>query len=189
MDSTIYIYMIVALLPLAAAMVLFQQNPYHALVIRGILGAIAALVYSLLGAADVALTEALVGTLLAITLYAIAVRSSLILRLGVLKPSQAQELTIFADLQRIFKNYYLRIEEIVYPSPEALAQALVHKEVHVTYLPWSASSGAEMLHSKETVTTRLPYLYEVMRDKLEPQINLHLSPPAPEKVASTGGQH
>jgi putative multicomponent Na+:H+ antiporter subunit B len=38
-----------------------------------------------LGAADVALTQALMGTLLAITLYAIAVRSSLVMRLGVLE--------------------------------------------------------------------------------------------------------
>jgi putative multicomponent Na+:H+ antiporter subunit B len=78
------LFAIVALLPIAAVMTLLQKNPYHALVVRGILGAIAALVYSLLGAADVALTEALVGTMLAITLYIIAVRSSLVLRLGVL---------------------------------------------------------------------------------------------------------
>ena len=53
-----YLYMIVALLPLTALMLTLQVNPYHALVIRGILGAIAALVYVVLGAADVALTEA-----------------------------------------------------------------------------------------------------------------------------------
>ena len=83
--TDIYIYVIVALLPLSACLVVFQVNPYHALVIRGVLGAIAALVYTVLGAADVALTEALVGTLLAITLYAIAVRSSLVIHLGVLE--------------------------------------------------------------------------------------------------------
>jgi putative multicomponent Na+:H+ antiporter subunit B len=79
-----YIYVITALLPLSALMVVVQKNPYHALVIRGILGAVAALVYAVLGAADVALTEALVGTMLAITLYAVAVRSSLNMRLGIL---------------------------------------------------------------------------------------------------------
>ena len=63
MDDS-YIYAIVALLPLAAVMLTVQVNPYNALVIRGILGAIAALVYAVLGAADVALTEALVGTML-----------------------------------------------------------------------------------------------------------------------------
>ncbi len=78
-----YIFAIVALLPLTALMTVSQVNPYHALVIRGILGAVAALVYALFGAADVALTEALVGTMLSITLYAVAVRSSLTLRLGI----------------------------------------------------------------------------------------------------------
>jgi putative multicomponent Na+:H+ antiporter subunit B len=33
-----YIYVIVALLPLSALMLVTQANPYHALVIRGILG-------------------------------------------------------------------------------------------------------------------------------------------------------
>ncbi|NJK30310.1 MAG: DUF4040 domain-containing protein, partial [Acaryochloris sp. SU_5_25] len=71
MDS--YIYIITALLPLTAGMVVLQVNPYHALIMRGILGAVAAMLYAVLGAADVALTEALVGTMLAITLYAVAV--------------------------------------------------------------------------------------------------------------------
>jgi len=35
-DSYIYIYVITALMPLAGAMVVFQVNPYHALVLRGI---------------------------------------------------------------------------------------------------------------------------------------------------------
>ncbi len=80
-----YIYIIVALLPLAALMSVLQVNPYNALVIRAILGAVAALVYALLGAGDVALTEALVGTMLAVTLYVVAVRSSLVMRLGIVK--------------------------------------------------------------------------------------------------------
>ena len=80
-----YIYVITALLPLSALMLILQTNPYHALVIQGILGAVATLVFAVLGAADVALTQALMGTLLAITLYAIAVRSSLVMRLGVLE--------------------------------------------------------------------------------------------------------
>ena len=80
-----YIYVITALLPLSALMLILQTNPYHALVVQGIVGAVAALVFAVLGAADVALTQALMGTLLAITLYAIAVRSSLVMRLGVLE--------------------------------------------------------------------------------------------------------
>lgn len=83
--SDSYIYVITALLPLSALMLILQTNPYHALVVQGIQGAVAALVFAVLGAADVALTQALMGTLLAITLYAIAVRSSLVMRLGVLE--------------------------------------------------------------------------------------------------------
>jgi uncharacterized MnhB-related membrane protein len=91
LSENIYVAAIMVLLPLTAAMVVTQKNPYHALVIRGILGAVAALVYALFGAADVALTEALVGTMLSITLYAIAVRSSMSMRLGVLVPEVVAE--------------------------------------------------------------------------------------------------
>ena len=75
-SSNVIIIAIVALLPLTALLLVLQTNPYRALIVRGVLGAIAALTYALFGASDVALTEALVGTLLSMTLYAIAIRSS-----------------------------------------------------------------------------------------------------------------
>ena len=80
-----YVYAIAVMLPISASMLVFQTNPYKAIVMRGILGAVSALVYTVLGAADVALTEALVGAFLATMLYAVAVRSSLVLRLGVVE--------------------------------------------------------------------------------------------------------
>jgi len=142
MDS--YIYVLAALLPLAASMVIFQVNPYHALVIRGILGAVAAMVYAVLGAADVALTEALVGTLLAITLYAVAVRSSLVLRLGVLKDDlsiaeqetdslQSRQFQQRLDgLRRLFDQYHMRVELVPYMSQADLQQGLINQEIHAT---------------------------------------------------------
>lgn len=72
---------ITALLPLTAILLVTQSNPYQTLVLRGILGSVATLLYALLGAPDVAITEALVGTLLSTTLYAVALRSSMALRL------------------------------------------------------------------------------------------------------------
>ncbi|MFN9872580.1 MAG: hydrogenase subunit MbhD domain-containing protein [Cyanobacteriota bacterium] len=72
---------ITALLPLTAVLLVSQSNPYQTLVLRGILGSVATLLYALLGAPDVAITEALVGTLLSTTLYAVALRSSMALRL------------------------------------------------------------------------------------------------------------
>lgn len=142
MDS--YIYVLAALLPLAASMVIFQVNPYHALVIRGILGAVAAMVYAVLGAADVALTEALVGTLLAITLYAVAVRSSLVLRLGVLKDDlsiaeqetdslQSRQFQQRLDgLRQLFDQYHMRVELVPYMSQADLQQGLIDQEIHAT---------------------------------------------------------
>ncbi|HEY9848445.1 MAG TPA: DUF4040 domain-containing protein [Leptolyngbyaceae cyanobacterium] len=133
-----YLYAIVALLPLSSLMLLLQTNPYHALVIQGIAGAIAALVFAVLGAADVALTQALMGTLLATTLYAIAVRSSLVMRLGVLEDGaiEADRDPHFAqlinDLRKIFGKHYMRLELVPYTNPQALHRALSEKEVHAT---------------------------------------------------------
>jgi putative multicomponent Na+:H+ antiporter subunit B len=171
MDS--YVYIITALLPLAAAMVIFQVNPYHALVIRGVLGAIAALVYTVLGAADVALTEALVGTLLAITLYAIAVRSSLVLRLGVLEEDGTEDGKADAlakwinQFTAIFSKYYLRVESVVYGDRDDLDQALVNKEVHVICTSnYKGESQAK---------TRLRRLHEIMKPELSTAAFIDLS--------------
>ncbi|MCU0535804.1 MAG: DUF4040 domain-containing protein [Hydrococcus sp. Prado102] len=135
-DSDSYIYILTALLPLSACMVVFQVNPYHALAVRGILGAVAATIYAIFGAPDVALTEALVGTMLAITLYAIAVRSSLVMRLGVLKNGEGEANNDFGQLinrlKTIFSKYYMRLELVSYEDTQTLQQALTDKEVHAT---------------------------------------------------------
>lgn len=152
MSEDIYIVAIVALLPLCALILTFQVNPYHALILRGILGAVAALVYAVLGAADVALTEALVGTMLAITLYAVAVRSSLVMRLGVLKdewdeaevvknetePKPAlppaalppYRRQLLQDFRTVLKQHYMRLELLSFDNPQSLFQALNDREVH-----------------------------------------------------------
>lgn len=133
-DSDSYIYILTALLPLSACMVVFQVNPYHALAVRGILGAVAATIYAIFGAPDVALTEALVGTMLAITLYAIAVRSSLVMRLGVLKDENDESHfgQLMNRLRTIFGKYYMRLELVSYEDKQALQQVLMDKEVHAT---------------------------------------------------------
>ncbi|MBE9241292.1 hydrogenase subunit MbhD domain-containing protein [Synechocystis salina] len=110
---------IAVLLPVSASLVVVQRNPYQALVMRGILGAVAALVYALLGAADVALTEALVGTMLSITLYAVAVRSSLTLRVGILPPldqaSQSLPPDVHQAISAAIAPYHLRLQ--IVPCP------------------------------------------------------------------------
>lgn len=160
-----YVYIIVALLPLAALILVLQVNPYHALVIRGILGAIAALVYAILGAADVALTEALVGTMLAITLYAVAVRSSLVMRLGMLENSTFEPNKVIDNLRTTFNKYHLRLELVTYPDEEALHKALLAKEIHATLTSEETQSNR--------IVTRIKRLYEIMQTELTlPHTNL-----------------
>jgi putative multicomponent Na+:H+ antiporter subunit B len=175
-----YVYAIAALLPLTALILVFQVNPYHALVIRGILGAVAALVYTVLGAADVALTEALVGTLLAITLYAVAVRSSLVLRLGVLKEEaiEVEDETgstqafkqLMDDLRTIFGKRHMRVELVPYLDRDDLYQALMDKEVHATCTQTELQERDPLIHENQShpyhTTTRLHRLYEILQTEL-----------------------
>ncbi|MBD2500933.1 DUF4040 domain-containing protein [Anabaena azotica] len=173
-ENDTYIYVITALLPLAACMVVTQVNPYNALIIRGILGAVAAMLYAILGAPDVALTEALVGTMLAITLYAVAVRSSLVMRLGVLKdelpqtddkPASASPFDQLLDeLRRIFRKRQMRLEVVPYPDTQTLQQALMDKEVHATCVsPEQATSEDEKSYH---TAIRVKRIYDIMQSEL-----------------------
>lgn len=184
-----YVYVIVALLPLSAGLLVFQVNPYNALVIRGILGAVAALVYAVLGGADVALTEALVGTLLAITLYAVAVRSSLVMRLGVLADERAKArqdgpwAELMDSLRTLLRQRHMRLEVIPYDDAQALHQALVAKDIHGTCRLQPSGSreatpekiaGTKGINEIDQtdlltclITVRVPRLYELMQADLK----------------------
>lgn len=153
-------YVIVALLPLTSLMLVFQTNPYQALVVRAILGAVAALVYAVLGGADVALTEALVGTMLAVTLYVIAVRSSLVVRLGIL-PEMATETEsyypeLITSLRKVIQQHYLRLEIVEYQDLNALKQALLSQEIHATCTTQKESAKTE------TMTTGVEHIYSTV---------------------------
>jgi putative multicomponent Na+:H+ antiporter subunit B len=167
-----YIYIIIALLPLAACMLVTQSNPYNALVIRGILGAVAALIYTILGAADVALTEALVGTMLAITLYAIAVRSSLLMRVGVLQDEshEADDNCHFEklmnELRTIFGKRYMRVEVVTYTNTQALHRALTEKEVHATCARPEPSERDGTMHEPYHTKIRIQRIYDIMQTEL-----------------------
>ncbi|MBD2773786.1 DUF4040 domain-containing protein [Iningainema tapete] len=166
-----YVSFIIALLPLAACMVVFEVNPYNALVIRGILGALAAMTYAILGAADVALTEALVGTMLAITLYTVAVRSSLVLRLGLLKDESVQKDSdrhfnlLIEDLRTIFRKRHMRLELVTYEDNHALHQALMDKEVHATCSRLSHSEDQDEKLPYQTAI-RVRRVYDIIQGEL-----------------------
>jgi putative multicomponent Na+:H+ antiporter subunit B len=168
-----YIYIIVALLPLTSLMLVLQANPYNALVMRAILGAIATLVYVVLGAPDVALTEALVGTMLAVTLYGIAIRSSLVMHLGILEQDISESENYFTELLTSFKQvlrpYHLRLEVLEYPSDRALHQALASAEIHAMCRleePPEQSAGSSS-ETKYHTTIRVHRLWEIMHRELK----------------------
>ncbi|HIK10723.1 MAG TPA: DUF4040 domain-containing protein [Oscillatoriaceae cyanobacterium M33_DOE_052] len=171
-----YIYLIIFLMPLVAGMLLLQSNPYYAMIMRGILGALAALTYSILGAADVALTEALVGTLLAITLYAVAVRSSMVMRLGIIKDQSLDENPqlghLLDKLRAITGKWYLRLELVNYEDAQTLHQALIDKEIHAICVKSQSQLVGESTASNEEqplyyeTITRIKRLYEIMQNQL-----------------------
>ena len=155
----ITILAIAILLPLTSGLLIAQSNPYYALVIRGILGAIAALLYAIFGAADVALTEALVGTMLSITLYAVAVRSSMSMQLGVLAVctdtvNLSQKLN--PALKKVLGKYHLRLETMVFADQQALDHALELKDVHCIL-------AIDESGNISTLRTRIPRLYEIFK--------------------------
>ncbi|MEO1619883.1 MAG: DUF4040 domain-containing protein [Cyanobacteria bacterium J06632_3] len=181
MTDDVYMGAITILLPLTAVLLVSQTNPYQALVIRGILGAIAALVYAVLGAADVALTEALVGTMLSITLYAIAVRSSMTLRVGIIEPyckvsSPAACILpteTFLCVERAFKRHHVRVETLFYSCEDDLETALKNKEIHVAYdIDPTIEKTAEK--SPDSLTVRNQQLYEILQPQIPKNVNLSL---------------
>ncbi len=168
-----YLYVITALLPLSAGLTVLQVNPYHALVIRGILGAVAALVYAMFGAADVALTEALVGTMLAITLYGVAVRSSMVMRLGIIDNETQNKddfQAIVNQLKTTLNKYHLRLELVSYEDEKELHQALENKVIHGT-----CEKNLDRDDAYHTVT-RIKRLYEIIKPELSSSLISYFNP-------------
>jgi putative multicomponent Na+:H+ antiporter subunit B len=174
-----YLPMIVALLPLMSILLVLQVNPYHALIIRGVLGAVAALVDALLGAADVALTEALVGTMLAITLYAVAVRSSMVLRIGILEDQGTEMDGLLQKLRYVLTKRNLRLEVLSYGDSWALDQALGDHEVH----------GISIQEKDQYQTqVRIPRIYEILTNEL-PDLEVVLTSNNAENLGKLEVQH
>lgn len=172
MTEDIYTVAILALLPITAGMLVSQVNPYQALVIRGILGAVAALVYALFGAADVALTEALVGTMLSITLYAIAVRSSMSMRLGVVE-TDSRDVSAYerllSSLRTYLKTKHLRLEIVEFSHLSALDSALINKDIHAALIE-SAPSLSDQSGTASCLKVRVRRLYEMLGTALSQEL-------------------
>lgn len=128
-----------ALLPLGALVTVLQRRPAFALVARGMMGGIAALLYAVLGAPDVALTEALMGTFLVVLLYAITVRATLVVRVGVMAEGEDNAPVscdpAVAPVRRCCHRHHLEVEFRPDHDPAALGRSLAAGEVDAVFGP------------------------------------------------------
>ena len=103
------------ILPFLGILLIRSKSPTQALIYRSFLGSIAALIYSLVGAPDVALTEVLVGTLLSTLIYIVSIRGCYSLVLLVKKSEEIDNL-IFENIKKAINelNIHLVIKEVDY---------------------------------------------------------------------------
>lgn len=134
------------MLPITALVTVLQKRPFYALVSRGMMGAVAALVYAVMGAPDVALTEALMGTLLTILLYLIAVRSSMVVKVGWLAGIEKEAVhqgsgcdPLFEPILRCCRHHYLETEFIRFTDSSALEAAFDQGRIQAVFEPASSA--------------------------------------------------
>ena len=96
------------ILPFLGIFLIQSKSPIQALIYRSFLGSVAALIYSLIGAPDVALTEVLVGTLLSTLIYIISIRGcySLIL---LVKEDELIDDRIFEDFTNAMSELHFHL--------------------------------------------------------------------------------
>mgnify|MGYP001413517407 FL=1 len=117
------------ILPVLGVLLIRTESPIRGLIYRSFLGSLAALIYAVVGAPDVALTEVLVGTLLSAILYIITIRACytiiIIKRNGyILEKNLRNEIeSIFQELHlqvkyenKIYESHHINYQEIMSSS-------------------------------------------------------------------------
>ncbi len=101
------------ILPFLGILLIRSKSPTQALIYRSFLGSIAALIYSLVGAPDVALTEVLVGTLLSTLIYIVSIRGCYSLVILIKKEESINDL-VFKELKEAFAelNFHVVFEKV-----------------------------------------------------------------------------
>lgn len=127
---------IAALLAVSALITVWQRRPAYALLARGMMGGIATLLYAVLGAPDVALTEALMGTFLVVLLYAITVRATLVVRVAILGPPAQGAASCdpaVVPIRRVLHRHHLEVEFRSMTDPSAVGEAMAAGEVDAAF--------------------------------------------------------
>jgi len=96
------------LLPILGVLLIRSESPINSLIYRSFLGSIAALIYALVGAPDVALTEVMVGTLLSSLLYIVTIRSCYTV-VVIVNRNSTSDSSRKSFLKSIFKELHLRV--------------------------------------------------------------------------------
>mgnify|MGYP001280828557 FL=1 len=113
------------ILPVLGVLLIRTESPIRGLIYRSFLGSIAALIYAVVGAPDVALTEVLVGTLLSAILYIITIRACytiiIIKRDGYILEKHLRE-----EIEVIFHELHLQVK---FENNDFDSQHVNYKEV------------------------------------------------------------
>ena len=113
------------ILPVLGVLLIRTESPIRGLIYRSFLGSIAALIYAVVGAPDVALTEVLVGTLLSAILYIITIRACytiiIIKRNGYILESNLRN-----EIESIFQELHLQVK---YENKTFESQHINYKQI------------------------------------------------------------
>ena len=96
------------LLPVLGLLLIQSESPITSLIYRSFLGSIAALIYALIGAPDVALTEVMVGTLLSSLIYIVTIRSCYTVVIIIDRSSPPDD-SLKSSLKLIFSELHLKV--------------------------------------------------------------------------------
>ncbi len=105
---TLLLFPFELLLPVLGLLLIQSESPINSLIYRSFLGSIAALIYALIGAPDVALTEVMVGTLLSSLIYIVTIRSCYTVVVIVDRNSPPND-SIKDSLKSIFEELHLNV--------------------------------------------------------------------------------
>lgn len=122
------------ILPILGVLLIRTESPIRGLIYRSFLGSIAALIYAVVGAPDVALTEVLVGTLLSAILYIITIRACYTVII-----IKAEDFNLSLDL----KQYIDELFQELHLQVKYLNQNFSHEEInHEELMGSSTMSGS-----------------------------------------------
>jgi putative multicomponent Na+:H+ antiporter subunit B len=183
---------IAALLPLGALVTVLQRRPAFALLARGMMGGVAVLLYAVLGAPDVALTEALMGTFLVILLYAIAVRATLVVRVATVAEAEGNappscDLAA-VPMRRRCHRHHLEVEFLPMEDPAEIARSLASGEVDAAFgepsvlLPFVGPLCEPPPAGRETILFLGPRLSRTARIFDDPEVGLTVCRATSEEI-------